>query len=157
MRRTAHAGGTIGAVEIDPGHSEYLLVYGTLKEGTPKHGGAVLPELRTVAKDVRVPGRIYDVGEWPAVTLDHAALRGEAPVTATFLADVVAVDPAHDHAAALTELDAYEQGAAEEEGVTYRRSLVPTGRPELGDAWIYEWVGPTDALTHLPGGRWPAG
>jgi gamma-glutamylcyclotransferase (GGCT)/AIG2-like uncharacterized protein YtfP len=145
---------TITGVEIDPGHSPYLLVYGTLRVGMPKHGGAVLPELVAVTTGLRVPGRIYDVGEYPAVVLDRAAIRGEVPVTDSFVADVVRVDPSHDHEDAMAELDAYEQGAADEEQVEYRRALVPTGVDGIGDAWVYEWVGPTDRLTLVTDGEW---
>ena len=141
-------------MEIDPGRSAHLLVYGTLRVGMPKHGGAVLPDLVTVATGLRVPGRIYDVGEYPAVVLDRSAIRGETGVTDTFVADVVRVDPAHDHEDAMAELDAYEQGAADEEQVEYRRALVPTGLDAIGDAWVYEWVGPTDRLTLLTDGEW---
>jgi hypothetical protein len=38
---------------------------------------------------VRVPGWLFDLGAYPAARLDLAALRGEQPVTATFVADVV--------------------------------------------------------------------
>ncbi len=141
-------------MDVDPGQSRHLLVYGTLRAGMPKHGGAVLPVLVAVATGLRVPGRIYDVGEYPAVVLDHAAIRGEVPVTATFVADVVVVDPGHDHDDAMRVLDDYEQGAAEAEQVEYRRSLVPTGDAAIGDAWVYEWVGPVDALTLIADGEW---
>jgi gamma-glutamylcyclotransferase (GGCT)/AIG2-like uncharacterized protein YtfP len=141
-------------VDVDPGHSRHLLVYGTLRVGMPKHGGAVLPELVAVATGLRIPGRIYDVGEYPAVVLDHRAIRGEAAVTDSFVADVVSIDPAHDHDDALADLDAYEQGAADQEQVEYRRALVPTGDPAIGDAWVYEWVGPTDRLAPITDGEW---
>ena len=154
---------------------DLLLVYGTLREGVPTYGGAQLPPVVTVARGLRVPGWLYDVGAYPAAVLDWPALRGERAAGSTIECDLVRVGVGSGAGAgagagaleatleaALAEFDAYEEVAADAEtgdpGM-YRRVLVD-GIPALGGAglagaaWIYEWTRPVTGLRPIASGRW---
>jgi len=153
---------SVGVTDVD-----LLLVYGTLREGVPTYGGAQLPPVVTVARGLRVPGWLYDVGAYPAAVLDWPALRGERAIGSTIECDLVRVGAGSGAGggaieAALAEFDAYEEVAADAEtgdpGM-YRRVLV-RGIPALGGAglagvaWIYEWTRPVTGLRPIASGRW---
>ena len=91
---------------MDP--SDLMLAYGTLRAGVPPYEEFDLPERETVRVGVRVPGWLFDLGAYPAARLDLAALRGERPVTATFVADVVRFGLDRPVDEALATFDEYE-------------------------------------------------
>lgn len=135
----------------DPDATWLMLAYGTLKEGEPTHGGAAVPRVVTLRRGLRIPGRLYDVGDYPAATIDHEALAVGCPATSTFTCDLVRVgtsdSTAEQLAAALAAYDAYEAD-------DYRRVRIPLDDPQHPSAWIYEWVGPLAGLTPIPSGIW---
>lgn len=135
--------------DLRPESERLLLAYGTLREGERTVGGAVVPSVRTVAREVRVPGRLYDLGAYPAAVVDHAATLTRRTPEASFAGDLVEV-LGDDVPAALAAFDAYEQVS----DATYRRVYVPTGHPEHRGAWVYDWVGPTAGARLLPSGTW---
>jgi gamma-glutamylcyclotransferase (GGCT)/AIG2-like uncharacterized protein YtfP len=126
-----------------------MLVYGTLKEDEPTHGGAAVPSVRTVRRGLRIPGHLYDVGEYPAATIDHEAVAGERPVTASISCDLVEimVPVGTTLEATLAAYDAYEDDS-------YRRVAIALDDPEHASAWIYEWVDDTTDLAPIPSGEW---
>ncbi|MEO7071121.1 MAG: gamma-glutamylcyclotransferase family protein [Nostocoides sp.] len=130
-----------------------MLVYGTLKEDQPIHGGATLPHLRTVRRGLQIPGHLFDLGEYPVATIDHEALRGQRAVTTSLRCDLVEIAPpsASDEEveARLAAYDAYEDPG-------YRRVRIPLDDPECRAAWIYEWRGDTKDLVPIPSGVWTA-
>ncbi len=134
-----------------PDDPRLLLAYGTLKEDEPIHGGAAVPRVITVRRGLRIPGRLYDVGAYPAAVLDHAALRGARPVTTAFVADLVRIVTASTSEEELeATLAAYDDYEDEE----YRRIAIPLDDPAHTGAWIYEWVSPTTGLAPIPSGEW---
>ena len=151
---------------MDP--SDLMLAYGTLRAGVPPYEEFELPARETVRAGVRVPGWLFDLGAYPAARLDLAALRGERPVTATFVADVVRFGLDRPVAEALATFDEYEDVDPVSSPDIYRRLLIPLAGlvgvagdsagvgPELVGrwAWIYEWLGPTDGLPAVPTGDW---
>ena len=157
-----------------------LAVYGTLREGMATVGGAVVPAVRTLVRGVRVPGRLYDTGAYPAAIVDWAAVQGDSTPTSTIECDLVAVGVDRPMSQAWAEFDAYERVTDGEAGpARYRRVLVPWAEPSEGPAegpaegpgavasgagrwadgipervWIYEWVLPVTALRPVPDGVW---
>ncbi len=143
--------------------SDLMLAYGTLRVGVPAYDGAALPERETFRAGVRVPGRLVDLGAYPGAVIDLAAIRGERPVTQTFVADVVRFGLDRPVGVALADFDAYEEVDPAAAPNIYRRIAVPLaaldGVPaDLADAWawIYEWLGPTEGRPEVPGGDWLA-
>ena len=163
----------VAPLALRPDNPRLLLAYGTLKEDQPVHGGAAVPAVRTLRRGLRVPGVLFDVGAYPAAVLDHGALRGEHPVTVTFVGDLVEIvlpgvvggadgaaaaaaaggdraageDAACTLEARLAAYDAYEEDS-------YRRVAIPVEDPEYRSAWIYEWVEDTAGLAPIPSGVW---
>ena len=118
-----------------------LLAYGTLKEDEPVHLGAAVPRVRTVARGIRMPGVLYDLGDYPGAVLGGTD-------GSDFSADLVEVMD-DDIDGALAAYDAYED-------VEYRRVLTATGLPEHPQAWVYEWLGRTAGATRIESGVWTA-
>lgn len=116
--------------------SARLFVYGTLKPGEP-----LWPTLSPYAlawEPVAAEGRLWDTGRgYPCVRFDAGG--GAVPGV------LVTVDPtrAEEVIGLLDEV--------EDEGRLYRRVVVSTSG---GEAWAYEWVGPTDGFDVLVDG-WP--
>ena len=154
----------IAAPIMDP--SDLMLAYGTLRAGVPPYEEFDLPERETVRVGVWVPGWLFDLGAYPAARLDLAALRGERPVTATFVADVVRFGLDRPVDEALATFDEYEDVDPVSSPNIYRRLLVPlagmsddlAGPGDLAGrwAWIYEWLGPIEDLPQVPSGDWLA-
>ena len=156
----------IAAPIMDP--SDLMLAYGTLRAGVPPYDEFDLPARETVRAGVRVPGWLFDLGAYPAARLDLAALRGERPVTAKFVADVVRFGLDRPVDEALATFDEYEDVDPDSSPNIYRRLLVPlAGLVGLTDdsagvgadlagrwAWIYEWVGSIEDLPEVPSGDW---
>ncbi len=128
----------IAAPIMDP--SDLMLAYGTLRAGVPPYEEFDLPERETVRVGVRVPGWLFDLGAYPAARLDLAALRGERPVTATFVADVVRFGLDRPVDEALATFDEYEDVDPVSSPNIYRRLLVP-----LAGMGVMTW---------LAGGTW---
>lgn len=161
VRYAAEHNAVVALLAPRPDDPRLLLAYGTLKEDQPVHGGAAVPDVRTLRRGLRVPGVLFDVGAYPAAVLDHEALRGERPVTATFVCDLVEVvvpavagrageDAARALEATLASYDAYEEDS-------YRRVAISVEDPEYRSAWIYEWVEDTAGLAPIPSGVWTSG
>lgn len=118
-----------------------LLAYGTLKEDEPAHLDAAVPQVRTLARGIRVPGVLYDLGAYPGAVLDITD-------DSTFEADLVQIVD-EDVDGALAAYDAYED-------TNYRRVLIATGLADHPRAWVYEWLGDPSAATRIEGGVWTA-
>ncbi len=114
-----------------------VFVYGTLMPGQSRWPS--LEPYATTCTPATATGRLWDTGRgYPAIRFDA---DGE-PVPGVLVA--LAPDRV---GAAIARLDDIEG-----EGVLYRRvRIVTSGGPAIS----YEWAGPTDAFTRLPGG-WPS-
>ena len=120
-----------------PPGSERIFVYGTLRrDGSNAHrlrdGHFVAP--------ASVRGRLYRISWYPGIVLDPHG------------------DPIHGElwdipAAIMPELDAFE-------GPEYRRLQTAVAMhsdpPQTTNAWLWEWLHPTDHLTRIPHGDWLA-
>ncbi len=112
---------------------ELVFVYGTLRQGGSNHfrmAGAEFVETGVLR------GRLYRVDWYPGLVLDAAGdeIQGE----------VFAVPPEQ-----LAELDVFE-------GHEYRRirAAVKTPYGVPMQAWIWEWLMPTDEGQRITGGDW---
>ncbi len=107
--------------------SDRLFVYGTLLPGlAPPAVAATAARLRPLGP-ATVPGRLYDLGPYPALVPDPA---GESRVHGELLAlPAVAAD-------LLAALDRYEGGQ-------YRRVATTAVRADGGEVacWVYEYAG----------------
>lgn len=116
-----------------------LFVYGTLKRGSANPWARRLWSRAVFLGAATVPGRLYDLGAFPALVEtsdDGSTVHGELAQLAT--------------ARLLEELDDYE-------GAQYERVLK---RARLADgtereAWVYVWRGPLGRARPVAGGRWP--
>ncbi len=81
----------------------------------------------------RIPGALWDLGEYPGLVEGGGEVRGE-------LYEV--------ELATLAALDAYE-----EEGSLYLRKRVALNEPRL-EAWVYLYNGSLDRARPIPGGCW---
>ena len=134
----------------DPAQSDLMLAYGTLRVGVPPYEDVPLPVRETVCAGVRVPGRLFDLGAYPAATLHRAVLRGEpgragvgeaaagvgvgeaavgvgeaAAGVGAFVADVVRFGLDRPVADALAVFDDYEEVDPIAAPNIYRRVLIP--------------------------------
>lgn len=121
------------------GGRELVFVYGTLRRGASNHwrmDGAGFVASGTVT------GVMYRIDWYPGVVLGgNQRVRGEI------------FDVGQDQLAAL---DAFEGvSAAEVAGSEYRRvkTAVLTDGGEI-EAWIWEWIGPTDGARPVRDGDW---
>jgi gamma-glutamylcyclotransferase (GGCT)/AIG2-like uncharacterized protein YtfP len=126
-----------------------LFVYGTLRPAASASAGVRrLAERARVLGAATVPGRLYDLGRYPAARLDEAAsgvVRG----------DLLALP-----ADALPAIDAYEgfDPAAPSRGLFRRercRAQLVAGPPPVErEAWVYVWNGDAPPGPLVPGGEW---
>ena len=139
-----------------------LAVYGTLREGVATVGGAVVPEVRTLVRGVRVPGWLYDTGAYPAAVVDWAAVQGDCAVSSTIECDLVEVGVDRPVAWAWAGFDAYERVVDCDAGpARYRRVLVPLEATHAGEGGAGRWADgiPAGAVTDAAdgAGRWADG
>jgi gamma-glutamylcyclotransferase (GGCT)/AIG2-like uncharacterized protein YtfP len=117
-----------------------LAAYGLLRPGA--HGldtlglrGRVRP-----AGPCRIPGRLIDLGDHPALVPGTGEVAGD-------LLEIV-------DAAAGDALDAFEDfDPADPKGSVYRRKRLRLVRPPI-HAWVYLWNGPPDAGPPIASGDW---
>lgn len=135
---------------------QYLFVYGSLKHRSVKTAMGnyyrdMMSELAEYVCDAYVPGRIYDLGSFPAAVYDkdsHNKVFGELWQIPDENADKL-----------FLSLDAYE-GTPH----LYRREKVPavvcddSSSPSLGliETWMYVWAQDEKTIhgTLLPNGEW---
>jgi gamma-glutamylcyclotransferase (GGCT)/AIG2-like uncharacterized protein YtfP len=146
------------AARLTPEDPALMLVYGTLREHEPTFQGEEVPAVRTVATRVRLPGWLYDVGEYPGAVLERSALRPGAAAQARFVADLVRIGLDRPLEQALADFDAYEDTAAGAGLGLYRRAFVPVpGVAGVSGAWVYEWTGPLAGMRRIDSGEWSSG
>lgn len=119
--------------------SACLFVYGTLKRGFSNPWARRLWARARFAGEGTLPGRLYDLGPYPAFVEDAAS---PAPVHG----EVAELEDAR----VLEELDRYE-------GSQYKRVLrrVRMQDGQEREAWVYVFRAPVVHARWLPGGRWP--
>lgn len=121
-----------------------LFVYGTLKRGMRNHG-LVARWVRGV--DVAVgPGRLFDVGLYPALVAGPGRVAGE----------VLHLDPAGaaEALALLDELEGYRPGDPAGSLYVRRPVTVEVADGRRVEAQTYLYTGPTDALREIGPGSW---
>ena len=126
----------------EQGVTERVFVYGTLRRGGSNTWRMAAGRCLGVAL---VPGRLYQVSWYPALVLDAGA-------------GMVTGEIWEMPAAAMPDLDRFEGISAEGERGEYRRvkATVADALGVASEAWVWEWVAPTDGLRPLPGGDWLA-
>lgn len=122
-----------------PQVTQCLFVYGTLKRGFSNPWSRRLWSHARFAGEASLPGRLYDLGPFPAFVEDASSgtlVHGEVAELS---------DPG-----LLAQLDHYE-------GAQYarllRRARMHDGRER--EAWVYVWRAPLANARFIPGGRWP--
>lgn len=116
-----------------------LFVYGTLKRGFANPWSCRLWSQAVFLGAATVPGRLYDLGAFPALveTADgESVVHGE-------LAELAS-------ARLLEELDDYEGPQYER---VQRRARLEDGTER--EAWVYVWRAPLGRARPVAGGRWP--
>ncbi len=142
----------------------YVAVYGTLMSDVTHQ--IADPQLRAEAEQARrllgrcvgpceIPGKLYDVGQYPGLMLDNdAVVKGELyelPVGG-FNSDELA-----RFRETIAKLDAYEgYDPGNERESEYVRRCIRLRSPDDTAAWVYvlNTPGPTTVLTPLPSGDW---
>ena len=128
-----------------------LFVYGTLQRSSFHPMARFLQDRARFLAVANVPGRLYDLGDYPGLTLARDPsdrVHGE-------------LFRLHDPDTTLGELDMYE--GADAESNLYQRSLVPITCEDgtSGDgqtlAWAYFYLPAVDEERWVPSGRWPVG
>ena len=109
---------------------DHLFVYGTLRSVSNNRYARMLAAHARLIGPARVPGRLYDFGEYPGARPGDGWITGE-------------IFQLLDPAATLAALDDYE-------GPEYERALILVN--DL-DCWIYWYVGP-DPSRLIESGDW---
>jgi len=122
-----------------PQVTQCLFVYGTLKRGFSNPWSRRLWSHARFAGEASLPGRLYDLGPFPAFVEDASSgtlVHGEVAELS---------DPG-----LLAQLDHYE-------GAQYARLLRRVRMHGGGEreAWVYVWHAPLANARFIPGGRWP--
>jgi len=125
---------------------QYLFVYGTLLPGrAPAVIAEVVDRLRVVGRGT-TPGRLYDLGAYPACALDGVCGR--------LIHGVVLELPDAD---VLGRLDWYEGYAAHDDaGSLFLRTVCDVTLAEGGRvrSWVYVYNRPVKAARLISGGRY---
>lgn len=118
----------------------HLLLYGTLMRGEPGYARFALHRCLEYVGDVRVEGRLYDLGGYPGLVPGKGTVIGE--VHRVLDADI------------LSWLDEYEGCDPDDvAGSEYARRVVRL--PGYGvDAWIYLYRGSLDGAAAIEAPRW---
>ena len=117
----------------------YLFVYGTLKKGSRVPERLPLDAKAHLLREVTLRAKLYHLDGYPGAVLSS----DEKDVVQGELYEL------KDPEATLVELDAYE-------GSEFERKLVDVFFPDFGfplECWAYLYVGATEGLTPVPGGR----
>ncbi|MEJ5368406.1 MAG: gamma-glutamylcyclotransferase family protein [Bryobacteraceae bacterium] len=116
-----------------------LFVYGTLKRGFPNPWSRRLWSQARYAGEASLPGRLYDLGAYPAFV--ESGEEGER-----VHGELALLPDPH----LLAELDFYE-------GSAYTRELrtVELHNGDRVEAWIYIFRAPLGGARPVAGGRWP--
>lgn len=120
--------------------SKYLFVYGTLRMTYPHDMADFLRDHAVWVAEGRLPGRLYDVGTYPAAIYDDFS-------TQQIHGDLFWM---HDPERVFEVLDPYE-GIEDE---LYYRQICPVtmNMGEQLPAWVYLFNRSTHLLTEIPGG-----
>lgn len=122
-----------------PGAIEFLFVYGTLKRGFANRWSQRLWTQARFAGRGTLPGKLYDLGSYPALVEESSA-------TAEVHGEVAELDDP----ALLEQLDRYE-GPQYERVLRHVRMEDGSSRP----AWVYVFRSAPLRARLIPEGRWP--
>jgi gamma-glutamylcyclotransferase (GGCT)/AIG2-like uncharacterized protein YtfP len=125
---------------LPPGSPGHLFVYGTLRRGSNNRFARLLAAGAQFTGPARVPGKLYDFGQYPGARRSHEPAE-------IIAGEVFRLDEPGELLAAL---DDYE-------GAEFERAMAPAllddGRTI--ECWIYWYVGPT-AGRAIASGDWSA-
>jgi gamma-glutamylcyclotransferase (GGCT)/AIG2-like uncharacterized protein YtfP len=126
-------------------HPNYLFVYGTLRRESRHPMAVLLAKGARLVGRARVPGRLYDLGEYPGMTAPAAPdewVRGE-------------VHELTDPETLLRALDHYEGCEPDEPDLSLFARLPTTAILDGGSplaTWAYFYRGPLDGTRPIPSG-----
>jgi gamma-glutamylcyclotransferase (GGCT)/AIG2-like uncharacterized protein YtfP len=121
--------------------SEYVFLYGSLMRGFEMHDSLDLPSMTEFAGEAHCQGTLYDLGEYPGMTLE-ANRRVQGELYRTRQDGVMDVIDRHE--------GYYPESR---EGSTYVRRLEEVVDRDLM-AWVYVYNGPTDGHEVIESGSW---
>lgn len=142
----------------------HVAVYGTLMSGVTDQ--LADPLLRAEAEQARrllgrcvgpcdIPGKLYDLGQYPGLVLDSdAAVKGELYELPFGELDSEGLARFREVIAVLDAYEGYDPDNLDKS--EYVRRYIKLRRPADTSAWVYvlNTPGPAEALTPLPSGDW---
>lgn len=126
--------------------TEYLMVYGTLMRGLRSSKTRFLNAYARFTGEVTVPGRLYDLGDYPGLVYD--------PTAATIVTGhLFALD---DPESVFAVLDPYEgiDPARPEHGPYVRRTIEVAQQDARITSWVYLFSWPTDDYPVIASGHY---
>jgi gamma-glutamylcyclotransferase (GGCT)/AIG2-like uncharacterized protein YtfP len=121
--------------------SEFVFLYGSLMRGFEMHDALDLPTMTEFAGGAQCKGRLYDLGEYPGMTLEgNGRVQGELYRVRS--------------EGAIDLIDRHEGYYPEtREGSTYVRRLEEMVDRDM-KAWVYVYNGSTDGHEVIESGSW---
>ncbi|AWL10649.1 hypothetical protein HMF8227_00141 [Saliniradius amylolyticus] len=135
---------------------EYILVYGSLRRGTPKYFELGLDKQCEYLGERCLRGKLYDLGDYPGLILEPDEMDGE---NAGVSADLFRINEQGKQGRIFEKIDIYEECNTEDSSEwEYRRTTIPVkvkdrGKYYLVDAWVYVYQQEVADKTRID--KWP--
>jgi gamma-glutamylcyclotransferase (GGCT)/AIG2-like uncharacterized protein YtfP len=113
-----------------------VFVYGTLKKGQCREQS--MNEISLGSKDENITGKMYNIGEFPAITLEKGEVFGE-------------IHRVKKEQESLESLDQIEHFVGYGNSSLYSRILINSSQ---GICWMYVWNGDIDTYPVIKSGNW---
>jgi len=122
---------------------DLIAVYGLLRAGQSGFARFGLAGAFEARGPCRIPGLLYDLGDYPGLVGGPGQVRGE----------LFAVR----NALVMPRLDAFEDyWSGDKSRTRYERRRLTLAQPEGLEAWVYVWVCPLTGARAIPSGDWLA-
>ena len=113
-----------------------VFVYGTLRKGHCREQS--MDKISLGSKDENIVGKMYNIGEFPAITLEEGEVVGE-------------IHRIKKEPVSLESLDNIEGFYGYENSSLYYRILISSSQ---GICWTYVWNGEIDTYPVIQSGNW---
>ncbi len=141
---------------------EYLLVYGSLWQGTEKHLEFKMDSNLSLVTNTTIKGCLYDLGEYPGLVIEADLSDKDKEKAIDVPVQLFKVNKEinpKDPLKILTEIDRYEECNLQNPSVSeYRRTTLPvtlgTGTIKV-DAWIYLYNKSSEGKPKVENNNWP--